>query len=746
MFRCRLPERMSSPGPSVYAKLLSITADRRLLLCALIIFFLAAATVCLQRTTPPRSRVAHGGGPKLQALAHLRRYTRPLSDRASNVRLCSPDTEKPFTTGTFLSRPLPTAAGNGTEHKLAQVTLFEAELLHLAWEDKPEIFASGRQGGVAPVLRLLAAVEDSDSIHRSQFHGWGAAFMSPLYFNGNIQLECHYYPTAGASGGAGEAAFRWGAEAGSGLEAPVFKSLAFFERMGSSLHEYYVILLCPAPAPAPAPTSPSEEIPGEGSVNGNSSKEGQRGAGTSTSDRKLLGEDGAGARPGTGAGTVAGAGAKGSVRAEALSDGVDRVLYEGRFEVQLAASLEGSDLRISRLHLCRSDRDSIPKPFHVLLGQDIAVAGEPSEPLWGMRPGAGAGEGEGEGGEQQLRGAEGPWVPGASLHQLPSLGVSGHGVYDTLHYLPRGKGGATRVLVDREEVQVAASEAVELAGKMPGSRAEAGREFQLSVCVRPFASARPFMSETGSPTSSDARIVEWIDAHLLAGVDHIYFFDRDPGKRRRLLRPYVRRGQLLHLPFPDWSEVHFRLEYKKSGDTYNFPTAYDQIPAYELCLMLGRRYGDTWQFHTDLDEFLLTPHPERGSLKRRLTRAVAAEEAARGHRVKVLSIQRFDVWGVTAANRLMPVLPHTKRNREPLHGGRGKLAVSPEVSIPSTSCIHVSNVDNKFVYTIPVDLFRIYHYTSWAIDANWTVGDGAQFVKDVNATKLTSKVARRGHK
>eukprot|EP00897_Mesotaenium_endlicherianum_P008993 jgi/Mesen1/8121/ME000436S07363 len=586
------------------------------------------------------------------ALKRQRNASTPLSDRESNVRLCPPDKERPFTTGTFFSKPLAVSAGKGTEPKLAQVTVFEAEIIHLAWEDKPKIFKGGKQEGVAPMLRLLAAVEDSKSIRRSQFLGWGAADMSDLYFQSHIQLDCHFYPTAGATEGAQEAAFSWGAEAGSSSDTPAFKSTVFFERMGSSLHEYYVILLCPAPVAVEALPGSSGNL----SVNRNSSKEGQGGTGTGT-----------------------GAGSKGSGQADA-SDAVNRVLYADQFEVQLMAPSKDTDLRMSRLHLCRSDLDSIYKPFEVLLGQDIAKDGKSTQPQGGA--------GVGEGGEQQQTGVEEDWVPGTSMNQLPSFEVSHHGVQHTLHYLPRRKGRATRVLVNRKEVQVAASEAARLTSRMPGRRVEVGREFKVSLCMRPFANAQPFTPETGKPTFSDARILEWIDAHLLAGFDHIYFFDRDHAKRQRLLLPYVRRGQLLHLPFPDWSEVHFRLAYKKSRIPYAFPIIYEQVLIYELCPMLGRRYGDTWQFHTDIDEFALTPHPENGSLKHQLMRAVAAEEAARSNRINMLSIKRFNFAGITEATRLRPVLSYKRRCQHPLYEKNGwtgwadKLAIDPSINMP----------------------------------------------------------------
>eukprot|EP00897_Mesotaenium_endlicherianum_P004029 jgi/Mesen1/3654/ME000200S02725 len=80
----------------------------------------------------------------------------------------------------------------------------------------------------------------------------------------------------------------------------------------------------------------------------------------------------------------------------------------------------------------------------------------------------------------------------------------------------------------------------------------------------------------------------------------------------RLLQPYVERGQLLHLPFPDWSEVFYRLHFKNSSEPYT--------------AMIR----------------------QRGSLKRHFVAAVASEEATHGHRLVLLRTHRFNFVGVAA--------------------------------------------------------------------------------------------------
>eukprot|EP00897_Mesotaenium_endlicherianum_P002030 jgi/Mesen1/1855/ME000143S00905 len=518
------------------------------------------------------------------------------------------------------------------------------------------------------MVRLLAAVDDSNSLHDSQFHGWGPAFMSHLFFDLEVQLECRFHATPPAGGSAaGTSPWAW-----EGPQAPAFTSPAFVEKAGDKFHGYYAIFLCQAP-----PAGASEQ--------------------------------------------------EAAAAAGASLDQADRVRSEGRFEVQLAATLNGTDLKMSRLPLCRCDDDFISRPFEVLLTQPISAGGASDDPS-GSEAEAEGGRGGGGGAvEQKSAGVKDErWgaTPGASLDRLPSFQIAGHGESGTLHYLPRGdaSGGAARVLVDGEEAWVVAPRA----RRAGGSRVEEGHAFQVAVCVRPFANAKPFASEKERPTYSDARILEWVDAHLLAGVDHIYFFDRDYERRRDLLQAYVRRGQLLHLPFPDYSEVHYRLAFKESNQPYTFPLIYEQVLAYELCPMLGRRYGDTWQFHTDVDEFLLTNRPEHGSMKHQLARALAAEEASRGVRLRMLSLKRFNVPGVvTEATRLDPVLAFRQRCKLPMwqqdgwQGWKDKLAVSPAVMIPFENNVHRSmHMLEKFMYMIPSDVIHIFHYTSSTIDFN----------------------------
>lgn len=44
---------------------------------------------------------------------------------------------------------------------------------------------------------------------------------------------------------------------------------------------------------------------------------------------------------------------------------------------------------------------------------------------------------------------------------------------------------------------------------------------------------------------------EWLDYHLLAGVDHFYLYDNDsPDNQAEVAKPYVEAGLVDYIPFP----------------------------------------------------------------------------------------------------------------------------------------------------------------------------------------------------
>ena len=81
-------------------------------------------------------------------------------------------------------------------------------------------------------------------------------------------------------------------------------------------------------------------------------------------------------------------------------------------------------------------------------------------------------------------------------------------------------------------------------------------------------------------------LAEWIEFHLLAGVEHFFLYDNDStDDHRDVLAPYERAGVVT---VTDWPR---------------FPP---QVPAYDHCLAT-HRHDWRWMAFIDLDEFLFSP-------------------------------------------------------------------------------------------------------------------------------------------
>jgi hypothetical protein len=81
-------------------------------------------------------------------------------------------------------------------------------------------------------------------------------------------------------------------------------------------------------------------------------------------------------------------------------------------------------------------------------------------------------------------------------------------------------------------------------------------------------------------------LAEWIEFHLLAGVEHFFLYDNNSiDDHHDVLAPYVRAGLVT---VTDWPR---------------FPP---QVPAYDHCLE-ANRHDWRWMAFIDLDEFLFSP-------------------------------------------------------------------------------------------------------------------------------------------
>ena len=46
-------------------------------------------------------------------------------------------------------------------------------------------------------------------------------------------------------------------------------------------------------------------------------------------------------------------------------------------------------------------------------------------------------------------------------------------------------------------------------------------------------------------------VKEWLDYHLLAGVNHFFIYDnQDDDEQKKILEPYISAGLVTHIPYP----------------------------------------------------------------------------------------------------------------------------------------------------------------------------------------------------
>ncbi|CAI5465644.1 unnamed protein product [Closterium sp. Yama58-4] len=608
---------------------------------------------------------------------------RPLSARGAKVRLCMGSAAAPFAQGTFVS-PEEARDGASFGSRFAQLTVFEAEALHETADGAGDARGgggqAGRQGqrGAAAVrtwVRLLAFLEDEESIRKTQWEGWGAAELSDVYWRGALQVKCLVWPG----------------------HDPALHSVApalVVDAVVRHRHPWHIALHCPLPplaspsaSPSSPPTDPSVDPSADAAV---------------------------------------------AVRVRVSRREARRhyVEYGQRLQVQLVAARNGSDLRMPPLLLCRADGDADHTDSNDGGGSDGPIdpgSRAPPFPFAAMEREVAAAASAGSGG-------------GSELARLMGEDMGGVGGKGRMKGAGRGEGAAAGgkeggsaedMLVDYAAGEDAAphdqggsSSASGSSGTSGGGKSRAMGA--VAICLRPFHTRQLFSLDVAF---SHARLLEWMDAALLMGVQRIYVYDRHATAMAGLLAPYMQRGQVQHVPFPPWSEVFFRhkLYAGKARVPYLFPEIYDQIISYEHCLMQGRRRGDRWQLHIDSDEFVWYEPRTGGFLKPLLARLELnhSRSRPRGSKepLRVIQLRRFNFWGVEAESRREPVLDRlTWRCAQPMWhtegwaGWHDKLAVNPHTILPYSVAIHTTTAPPESVATAPRDVLHLNHFTATAID------------------------------
>ncbi|CAI5517756.1 unnamed protein product [Closterium sp. Naga37s-1] len=255
-------------------------------------------------------------------------------------------------------------------------------------------------------------------------------------------------------------------------------------------------------------------------------------------------------------------------------------------QVQLVAAEAGAELRMPPLLLCRADSDkhtlaSSPHSLSLstsntaaadadaVAAQPLSVSSPPSFPFAAVESelvsAAAAAGGAGAAGEPGGETAGVGAAPGAAGG---SEGAGGPGGESKLAMFLKGREGGEEGR--KREMRISAeklgSSGEVLVNYADEADADEGGEYEeesdnsmgaVTICLRPFHTNQMFSDNIAV---SDERLLEWIDASLLMGVDRIYVYDRYATAKRDLLLPYMARGQVVHVPFPPWSEVFYRQE------------------------------------------------------------------------------------------------------------------------------------------------------------------------------------------
>ncbi|CAI5496719.1 unnamed protein product [Closterium sp. Naga37s-1] len=419
-------------------------------------------------------------------------------------------------------------------------------------------------------------------------------------------------------------------------------------------------------------------------------------------------------------------------------------------QVQLVAAEDGADLRMPPLLLCRADSDkdtlassphslSLTSSRHTAAAAASAVAAQPipvSFPLpfpfaakekelaalavaGAAAEAAAAAAGSAKGGSGGSAGSKAAAGLGSGSELVRFMAEAEGGANGT----DRASGGeassSENLLVNYEDAATNEDEE----GSSSSSRSGAGMG-AVSICLRPVHKRQMFSDNVAV---SDTRLLEWIDACLLMGVDRIYVYDRYATHIRALLWEYIARGQVVHVPFPNWSEVFYRqAQYDgRAKKPYAFPDIYDQVIAFEHCMMLGRRFGDRWQLQIDSDEFIWY-HPQAGGfLKPLLARIEVNHAKAPGSRqpLRAIPMRRFNFWGVKKESRGDPVSDRLQwRCSEPMWhtktwvGWHDKVAVNPQTLLPYSISIHNTFSPPEEMATAPPSILHLNHYTSREVD------------------------------
>ena len=109
--------------------------------------------------------------------------------------------------------------------------------------------------------------------------------------------------------------------------------------------------------------------------------------------------------------------------------------------------------------------------------------------------------------------------------------------------------------------------------------------------------SKHFLAFATNCKNESAYLREWLDYHLLVGVDHFFLYDQDDNEvSRALLAPYEQRGVVTRYPWTQWD-----------GTRYDGPTRFYQCNKNHLGFAhcaANHRHEVQWLMKIDVDEFI----------------------------------------------------------------------------------------------------------------------------------------------
>lgn len=210
------------------------------------------------------------------------------------------------------------------------------------------------------------------------------------------------------------------------------------------------------------------------------------------------------------------------------------------------------------------------------------------------------------------------------------------------------------------------------------------KKYNLSVCAL-------FSNEAKN-------IREWIEYHLLVGVDHFYLYENGSSDSyMKVLRPYISRKIVTLVPWPD------NIEKQQGENLYKWVLS-TQVPAYENVLYLHAKKETNWLVFLNVDEFLL---PVEGSLSQLLDK----HQEYHGIRLESICFDASAIAEFSPKRLVIEASDLTKSPKEELIESVQKMIFKPEVISSSTLAPYSPNFENcQNEFKIDSNVLRINRY------------------------------------